>query len=94
MPASPMMLWQYGSMAVWQYGSMAVWQTARRLKPVIPASYSEILGEIRFSQGNYKAALVEFERALQINPAHMRARMWLVTALVQLEALDEAGRLA
>ena len=71
-------------------GALAVLATARRLNPVIPASYSVILGEILFSQGNYKAALAEFERALQINPAHMRARMWLVATLVQSESMDEA----
>jgi len=70
--------------------ALAVLETAMRLNPVIPASYSEILGEIRFSQGNYTDALAEFERALQINPTHMRARMWLVTALAQTGSLDEA----
>lgn len=70
--------------------ALAVLETAMRLNPVIPASYSEILGEIRFSEGNYTDALVEFERALQINPTHMRARMWLVTTLAQTGSLDEA----
>jgi adenylate cyclase len=70
--------------------ALAVLETATRLNPVIPASYSEILGEIHFSQGNYTDALAEFERALQINPTHMRARMWLVTTLAQTDALDEA----
>lgn len=68
----------------------AALETAMRLNPVIPASYSEISGEIHFSQGKYIDAIAEFERALQINPTHMRARMWLITTLAQTDALDEA----
>lgn len=70
--------------------ALAILESAIRLNPVIPASYSEILGEIHFSLGNYTDARTEFERALQINPVHMRSRMWLVTTLVQSGALDEA----
>lgn len=70
--------------------ALTVLDNAMRLNPIIPASYSEILGEIRFSQGHYADALAEFERALLINPVHMRARMWLVTTLVQSDSLDEA----
>lgn len=65
-------------------------ETASRLNPVIPSSYSEILGEIRFLQGRYDEAIAGFERTLQINPAHMRARMWLIATLVQTGSLDEA----
>jgi tetratricopeptide (TPR) repeat protein len=64
--------------------------TASRLNPVIPSSYSEILGEIRFLQGRYDDAIIAFERALRINPTHMRARMWLIATLVQTGSLDEA----
>lgn len=70
--------------------ALAALETAMRLNPIVPASYSEIRGEIYFAQGNYTGALAEFERALQINPAHMRARMWLVTTLAQADLLDEA----
>lgn len=70
--------------------ALAALETAMRLNPIIPASYSEIRGEIFFALGNYTGALAEFERALQINPTHMRARMWLVTTLAQTDSLDEA----
>ncbi|MBL3588971.1 MAG: tetratricopeptide repeat protein [gamma proteobacterium endosymbiont of Lamellibrachia anaximandri] len=69
--------------------ALAVLESAIRLNPVIPASYSEILGEILFLQGNYSNAIASFERALQINPSHMRARMWLIVTLAQLGKLDE-----
>lgn len=65
-------------------------KTASRLNPVIPSSYSEILGEIRFLQGRYDDAITAFERALRINPTHMRARMWLIATLVQTGSQDEA----
>ena len=71
-------------------GALAALETAKRLNPIIPASYSVLRGEMYFLQGNYTGALAEFERALQINPIHMRARMWLVTTLAQADLLDEA----
>ena len=70
--------------------ALAALEIAARLNPIIPASYSEIRGEIYFTQGKYTAALAEFERALEINPNHMRARMWFVTTLIQTHSLDEA----
>lgn len=70
--------------------ALEVLGTAVRLNPVMPASYSEMLGEIRFQQGNYAEAMAAFNRALQINPSHMRARMWLIAVLVHTNALEEA----
>ena len=70
--------------------SLAVMETAMRLNPVIPASYSEVLGEIYFIQGSYSEAIAAFERALLINPSYMRVRMWLTATLVQAGSLDEA----
>lgn len=64
-------------------------ETAVRLNPIIPVSYSVILGEIRFSQGDYAAAIDEFRRSLFINPAHMRARMWLIVALAEIGDVEE-----
>lgn len=69
--------------------AIAALETAMRLNPIIPAPYSEILGEIRFSQGDYAAAIGEFRRTLFINPAHMRARMWLIAALAETGDADE-----
>lgn len=70
--------------------ALAVMETAMRLNPVIPASYSEVLGEIYFLQGSYSEAIAAFERALLINPSYMRVRMWLIATLVQTGSLDEA----
>ncbi|WP_316366673.1 winged helix-turn-helix domain-containing protein [Candidatus Thiodiazotropha sp. CDECU1] len=69
--------------------AFTVLQTAIRLNPVIPASYAEILGEIRYLQGRHGEAIAAFNRALQINPAHMRARMWLIAVLAQSGNTDE-----
>jgi Tfp pilus assembly protein PilF len=71
--------------------ALASLEKARFLNPVVPASYTEILGEIHFQQGEYADAVSAFERALQVNPAHMRARMWLVAALALSGDVDEAA---
>lgn len=70
--------------------ALATLETAMRLNLVVPASYSKLRGEIHFQQGRYAEALAAFNRALLINPAHMRARMWLIAVLVQTGALEEA----
>lgn len=64
-------------------------QVAMRLNPISPASYYETQGEIRFIQGQYMNAIESFNTALQINPSHMRARMWLIATLVQLSKPEE-----
>ncbi len=69
--------------------AIAALETAARLNPIIPAPYSVLLGEIRFSQGDYAAAIAEFRRTLSINPVHMRARMWLIAALAETGDADE-----
>lgn len=69
--------------------ALAALKTAERLNPIVPASYSEIRGEIRFLQSNYSDAIASFERALQINPSHMRARMWFIAALSRIGMLEE-----
>jgi adenylate cyclase len=71
--------------------ALASLEKARFLNPIVPASYTEILGEIHFQRGEYVEAVSAFERALQVNPAHMRARMWLVATLVQSGDIDEAA---
>jgi len=63
-------------------------EQAMRLNPRPTASYLEVLGEIRFVQRRYGESAAVFERVLDINPNYMRARMWLVTALVHAGAAD------
>lgn len=70
--------------------ALAKLETAMRLNPVVPASYSEILGEIHYMKGEYTDAIAAFERALEINPLHMRARMWLAATLSHIGQLEEA----
>ena len=64
-------------------------KVAMRLNPISPSSYHEAQGEIRFIQGQYAKAIEAFNTALQINPSHMRAHMWLIATLVQLGKLEE-----
>jgi adenylate cyclase len=46
-----------------------------------PASYLEILGEIRFAQARYDESASTFQRVLDINPGYTRARMWNAAVL-------------
>jgi TolB-like protein/Tfp pilus assembly protein PilF len=64
---------------------------ARQLNPVSSASYEEIAGEIAFATGQYQDAVGSFRSTLQRNPTHARARFWLIAALVQLGALEDAA---
>jgi adenylate cyclase len=64
-------------------------QIAMRLNPISPASYYETKGEILYIQGYYAKAIDAFNTSLQINPSHMRARMWLIATLVQLQKPEE-----
>ena len=63
---------------------------AMRLNPVIPASYSVALGEIEYLKGDFAGAVAAFERALEINPLLMRARMWLAATLSRIGEMEEA----
>ena len=65
-------------------------QVAMRLNPISPAAYHDTQGEIRFIKGQYDKAIEAFNTALQINPTHMRARMWLIATLVQSGNLEES----
>jgi TolB-like protein/DNA-binding winged helix-turn-helix (wHTH) protein/Tfp pilus assembly protein PilF len=64
---------------------------ARQLNPASSASYEEIDGEIAFSTGRYEDAVVFFQSALQRNPTHTRARLWLIASLVKLGKIDDAN---
>ncbi len=65
-------------------------ETAIQLNPLISAPYHEIRGEIHYLQGDYFNAITSFDKALQINPLHMRARIWLIATLTQTGEQDEA----
>ena len=65
-------------------------ERAMTLHPRPPASYLEILGEIRFAQGRYEEASSTFQRVLAINPSYTRARMWNAAALARAGSLGEA----
>lgn len=63
---------------------------AVRLKPESSASFEVIAGEINFAKGQYDEAVACFNNALERNPTHPRARLWLAASLVQTGELDDA----
>lgn len=65
-------------------------EKAMRLNPRPTASYLEVLGEIRFAQGQYDESVSVFERVLDINPNYMRARMWIAAALAHTGSRERA----
>jgi len=65
-------------------------ERAMSLNPRPPASYLEILGEIRFVQGRFRDAASTFERVLAVNPGYTRARMWNAAALASAGLMGEA----
>ena len=65
-------------------------ESAMRLNPRPPASYLEILGEIRFVQGRYTESASTFQQVLDINPGYTRARMWNAAALARAGLRDSA----
>jgi len=65
-------------------------ERAMRLNPRPPASYLEILGEIRFAQARYGESAATFQRVLDLNPDYTRARMWSAAALARAGAWDQA----
>jgi len=64
---------------------------ALKRNPRSSASYREIAGEIAFTTGRYVEAAKEFQAALERNPAHTRARLWLAATLAKLERREEAA---
>ena len=64
---------------------------ADRRNPRSSASYREIAGEIAFTKGAYDKAAEAFEAALERNPSHTRARLWLAATLSELGHRDEAA---
>lgn len=63
---------------------------AVRLKPESSASFEVIAGEINFAKGQYEEAVACFTKALERNPTHPRARLWLAASLVQTDQIDDA----
>ncbi len=70
--------------------ALAALKQASRLSPRPPASYLEILGEIRFTQGLYRESAATFQRVLGINPGYARARMWNAAALAADGLIESA----
>jgi TolB-like protein/DNA-binding winged helix-turn-helix (wHTH) protein/Tfp pilus assembly protein PilF len=64
---------------------------ALKRNPRSSASYREIAGEIAFATRRYHEAAQAFEGALERNPAHTRARLWLAVTLAQLGRAGEAA---
>jgi tetratricopeptide (TPR) repeat protein len=64
---------------------------ALQRNPRSSASYREIAGEIAFATGRYTEAVRELEAALERNPAHTRARLWLAATLARLGRHEEAA---
>ncbi len=71
--------------------ALSALEKAMRLNPRPPASYLEILGEIRFVQGRYGESASTFQRVLDINPGYTRARMWNAAALARAGSMDAAA---
>ena len=63
---------------------------ALRRNPASNASYEQIAGEIQFATHRYDAAVSSFEAALERNPTHGRARLWLAATLVLQGRYDDA----
>ena len=66
-------------------------QDALSRNPASNASYNQIAGEILFATHRYDEAVGSFEAALERNPTHTRARLWLAASLVLLGRHDEAA---
>jgi TolB-like protein/DNA-binding winged helix-turn-helix (wHTH) protein len=65
-------------------------QTALRLNPHAPSVYLLVQGGIYFTLGRYEEALHNFKRALTLNPASQRLRLWTAAAYAQAGLLDDA----
>lgn len=61
--------------------ALAALERAMRLSPRPPASYLEILGEIRLTQARHGESSSTFQEVLDVNPGYTRARMWNAAAL-------------
>jgi TolB-like protein/DNA-binding winged helix-turn-helix (wHTH) protein/Tfp pilus assembly protein PilF len=70
--------------------ALSALERAMRLNPRPPASYLEILGEIRFVQDRYEDSASTFQRVLAVNPGYLRARMWNAAALARARMEDMA----
>jgi TolB-like protein/DNA-binding winged helix-turn-helix (wHTH) protein/Tfp pilus assembly protein PilF len=70
--------------------ALSALERAMRLNPRPPASYLEILGEIRFVQGRYAESASTFQGVLGVNPGYLRARMWNAAALARAGMGDTA----
>jgi TolB-like protein/DNA-binding winged helix-turn-helix (wHTH) protein/Flp pilus assembly protein TadD len=65
-------------------------QEALSRNPASNASYEQIAGEIQFSTHRYAEAVKSVEAALERNPTHARARLWLAATLILQHRYDDA----
>ena len=63
---------------------------ALRLNPSSSSSYEQIAGEIHFASGDYTSAERCFAEALERNPWHSRARLWMAATKSMLGRFDDA----
>ncbi len=70
--------------------ALAALDLAASNHPRMPASYLEMRGEVRYTQGRDGDAAELLERVLLLNPAHLRARLWLAATRARSGELDEA----
>ena len=69
--------------------ALAALDQAGRLSPRPPASYLEILREIRFGQGRWPRVGVDLPTGVGIDPGYSRARMWNAAALAAAGQIEE-----
>jgi TolB-like protein/DNA-binding winged helix-turn-helix (wHTH) protein len=64
---------------------------AMQLNPKYPAIYNVIHGEIYFNMHDYKKAIENFTRALDVNPEIEESRIWLAAAYANVGDIDDAS---
>jgi adenylate cyclase len=63
---------------------------AIRLNPREPFVYVRIKGQAHYLMGQYEAAIKEFERVVERNPAAYGGRLWLAAAYAQVGRIGDA----
>jgi adenylate cyclase len=65
-------------------------RNAIRLDPRQPFVYVRIKGQAHYLMGHYEAAIKEFERVVERNPAAYGGRLWLAAAYAQVGRIGDA----
>lgn len=71
--------------------SIALIRKAMRLNPAYPAAYAATLGQANYFLGQYEAAVVALQDAIERNNNHISSHIFLVAALGHLDRLEEAA---